>query len=242
MGTMNFIKRMGISFILCLCLFTNLSAQSGPDPIRAGMFVTYAHQAKKALQAQDALLGANLTGHMYLKDEVEKTTNFQRQFNNYLNSFDDILTVAADIYGIYTEVDEAMRNMKVVRSIVVRQPANVLAVAFSKSKNNIYTDLIENGIKLAADIEQILPLKKDPDSNAKMTQYERFKVMDNIRMNLRALNRKLRTLSRLIRYTTMMDSWYELRGTGLEYRPRKMGTITKDCLQNWMKHAKSVKY
>lgn len=240
MGTMKIIQRMAAAIILSFCLLTGLSAQNGPDPGRAALFIEYAKQAKKSLAAQDALLGANLTGHKYLKDEVEKITNFQRQFNNYLNSFDDVLTVAANIYGIYMEVDEAMRNMKAVRGIVVRQPANVLAVAFSKSKNNIYTDLIENGMSLAADIEQVLPLKKG--NNAKMTQYERFKTIDDIRMNLRALNRKLRTLSRLVRYTTIMDSWYDLKGTGREYRPRKMGAITKDCLKNWTGHARSVKY
>uniref|UniRef100_A0AB33IWT1 DUF4141 domain-containing protein n=1 Tax=Prevotella sp. GTC17254 TaxID=3236794 RepID=A0AB33IWT1_9BACT len=242
MGTINFIKRVAIGFIPCLCFSTGLFAQSGPDPFRAGLFATYAQKAKKALRAQDALLGTNLTGHKYLKNEVEVTTNFQRQFNNYLDSFDDVLTVAADIYGIYAEVDEAMRNMKVVKGIVVRQPANVLAVALSKSKNNIYTDLIENGMKLAADIEQILPLKKGADKNAKMTQYERFKVMDNIRLNLRDINRKLRTLSRLVRYTTIMDSWYDLKGIGKEYQPRKMSAITQNSLKTWMRHAKSVKY
>lgn len=242
MGTIDNIRRMTVCTIFSLSFFASLFAQSGPDPVRAGMFYTYANQAKKALKAQDALLGINLTGHKYLKEEVRLTTNFQREFNNYLDSFDDVLTAAADIYGIYMEVDEAMRNMKVLKGIVVRQPANVLAVAFSKSKNNIYTDLIENGMKIAADIEQILPLKKDQAKNAKMTQYERFKVMDNIRLNLRSLNKRLRTLSRLIHYTTIMDSWYDLKGTGREYNPRKMGTITKDCLKKWMKHAKSVKY
>ena len=224
---MNNINRTIACVILEFCFSVSLFAQNGPDGIRAAMFATYAKQAKKALKAQDVLLGGNLTGHKYLKDEVEATTNFQRQFNDYLNSFDDILTVAADIYGIYMEVDEAMRNLKVVKEIVVRQPANVLAVAFSRSKNNIYTDVIENGLKLAADIEQILP---------------RLKVMDNIRLNLRTLNRKLRTLSRLIHYTTIMDSWYDLKGTGKEYQPRKMGSITKNCLKTWMKHAKGVKY
>lgn len=192
--------------------------------------------------AQDALLCANLTGHKYLNEEVAATTNFQRQFNNYLNQFDDILTVAANIYGIYMEVDEARKNLKVVQGIVVRQPANVLAVALSRSKNKIYTDLIEEGLKLAADVKQVLPLKKNKDKNAKMTQYERLKVMDKIRVNLRTLNRKLRTLSRLVHYTTIMDSWYDLKGTGKEYQPRKMAAVTKDCLQTWKKHAQSVKY
>lgn len=239
---MNSIRRAAISVILGFSLSISLFAQNGPDGVRAGMFATYAKQATKALKAQDVLLAGNLTGHKYLKEEVAATTNFQRQFNDYLNSFDDILTVAADIYGIYMEVDEAMKNVKVVKGIIVRQPANVLAVALSQSKNNIYTDIIENGLKLAADIEQILPLKKDQDKNAKMTQYERLKVMDNIRLNLRTLNRKLRNLSRLIHYTTIMDSWYDLKGTGKEYQPRKMGSITKDCLKTWMKHAKGVKY
>ena len=75
-----------------------------------------------------------------------------------------------------------------------------------------------------------------------MTQYERLKVMDNIRVNLRTLNQKLRTLSRLVHYTTIMDSWYDLKGTGKEYQPCKMAAVTKDCLQTWKKHAKSVKY
>ena len=229
---MNSIRRAAISVILGFSLSISLFAQNGPDGVRAGMFATYAKQAKKALKAQDVLLAGNLTGHKYLKEEVAATTNFQRQFNDYLNSFDDILTA----------VDEAMKNVKVVKGIVVRQPANVLAVALSQSKNNIYTDIIENGLKLAADIEQILPLKKDQDKNAKMTQYERLKVMDNIRLNLRTLNRKLRNLSRLIHYTTIMDSWYDLKGIGKEYQPRKMGSITKDCLKTWMKHAKGVKY
>lgn len=107
---MNSIRRTAISVILGFSLSISLFAQNGPDGVRAGMFATYAKQAKKALKAQDILLAGNLTGHKYLKEEVAATTNFQRQFNDYLNSFDDILTVAADIYGIYMEVDEAMKK------------------------------------------------------------------------------------------------------------------------------------
>ncbi|PVX48449.1 hypothetical protein [Hallella colorans] len=242
MGTIKSVYFKFIGIVVAILFTPSLFAQSGPDPVRATMFYDNAKQAKKALMAQDALLCANLTGHKYLSEEVAATTNFQRQFNNYLNQFDDILTVAANIYGIYMEVDEARKNLKVVQGIVVRQPANVLAVALSRSKNKIYTDLIEEGLKLAADVKQVLPLKKNKDKNAKMTQYERLKVMDKIRVNLRTLNRKLRTLSRLVHYTTIMDSWYDLKGTGKEYQPRKMAAVTKDCLQTWKKHAQSVKY
>lgn len=242
MGTIKSV--MGkVCIVVAMLLFpVNSDAQNGPDAVRAALFVTYAKKAKKALRAQDALLSVNLTEHKYLKEQVKEITNFQRQFNDYLNSFEDVLNTAADIYGIYMEVSEAMRNLKVVNGVVVRQPANVLAVALSRSKNNIYHDLIENSLKVAADIEQIIPFNKDPDTKAKLTQYDRIKIMDNIRSNLRLLNRKLRTLSRLISYTTIMDSWYDLKGTGKEYQPRKMRAITRDCLKTWSKHAKSVKY
>ena len=229
-------------FMLFLASFTNIHAQNGPDGGRAALFITYAKKAKKAIRAQDALLAANLTGHKYLKEEVKEITNLQLQFNEYLDSLQDVINTAADVYGIYMEVNETLKNLKVVKSIVVRQPANVLAVALSRSKNNIYHDLIENGTKVAGDIEHLFPFSKDPNKRTKLTQYERIKIMDNIRLNLRALNVKLRTLSRLVNYTTIMDSWYDLKGTGKEYQPRKMRTITNDCLKSWSRKAKSVKY
>lgn len=233
------------TFLLVLFAFlssVNLFAQTGVDGVRAGLFVKYTDQAKKVLRAQDVLLGTNLTGHKYLQEQVEVTTNFQREFDKYLTEFTDILNVAADIYGIFIEVDNAIKNVKVVKDIVVRQPGNVLAVALSKSKNNIYTDLIENGLQIAADIEHLLPLKKEQEKNAKMTQYERFKVLGNVRANLQKLNKKLRTLGRLINYTRIMDSWYDLKGTGKVYQPRRMSEVTNDCLKGWMRRANKVKY
>lgn len=228
--------------IFMLTFSVSLFAQNGPDPGRAGLFTLYAKKAKKAIAAQDALLAANLTGHKYLKDEVEKITDFQKEFNDYLKGQEDILNMAADIYGIYMEVSEALKNLKVIKGIVVRQPSNVLAVALSESKNNIYHDIIDTGLNVASDIELLIPFRKDPEKNTKMTQEERLKVMDNIRIKLRSLNRKLRALGRLVCYTTIMDSWYEIRGTGKEYQPKKMRTITRDCLKTWSNHAKKIKY
>ena len=39
------------------------------------------------------------TGHVRTKEEVEGTTDLQREFNNYLNSFRSIVCYAAQIYG-----------------------------------------------------------------------------------------------------------------------------------------------
>lgn len=72
-------------------------SQNGPDPVRAGMFKLYAKSATKALVAQDAVLTLNGGEHIMSKEEVDKINNFQNQFNKYLTSFDDILTIAAEM-------------------------------------------------------------------------------------------------------------------------------------------------
>lgn len=135
-------------------------SQNGPDPVRAGMFKLYAKTATKALVAQDAVLTLNGGEHIMSKEEVDKINNFQNQFNKYLTSFDDILTIAAEIYAIYFEVDHAVKNIKELKSFTFSCPANTLAVALSKSRSHIYSDIIDNGIQIAADVEKLLPIQQ----------------------------------------------------------------------------------
>lgn len=215
-------------------------AQNGPDIVRAGMFKAYAISASHALAAQDAMLTINLGDHIMSKEVVDKTTNFQRQFNNYLKNFDNILTMAAEIYGIYYEVTQATKNIKELQSFVVKCPANTLAVAFSKSKNGIYKDVIDNGIQIAADVKKLIPIGKDDESNTKMTEYERINCIGKIRKTLQGMNKKIRKMNRLLHYTTLLDSWYELRGT--YHKPRSMYTICADCQKRWASKARLIKY
>lgn len=46
------------------------------------------------------------TGHIWTKEEVEATTDLQREFNNYLDSFRSIVSYAAQIYGFYHEIGQ----------------------------------------------------------------------------------------------------------------------------------------
>lgn len=215
-------------------------AQNGPDPIRAGMFKVYANKASKALAAQEVALGIYGADHIMSKEVVGKTTDFQKQFNNYLTSFSDILTYAAEIYAIYYEVDQAIKNIKELRSFVVACPANTLAVAFSKSKNHIYQDVIDNGIQIAADVKQLLPISSDEEKNSKMTEQERMKCVSKVRKSLRDMNYKIRKMNRLLKYTTLLDSWYELRGT--YHKPKSMYTISTECQKRWASKARLIKY
>lgn len=44
--------------------------------------------------------------------------------------------------------------------------------------------------------------------------------------------------NRLLRYTTLMDSWYELRGK--YYKPKSMYTISTECQKRWARKARGV--
>lgn len=232
-------KRYILIFGMTLLFYTHVKALVGEDLVRAGMFYTYAKQAKQTLIAQDAAMNLNLSGHKFLKEEVKEITDFQKQFNSYLDSFGDILSIAAETYGIYYEVDQAFKNIKQLKATSSDCPANLIAVAVSERKNNIYTEVVETGMQVATDIQFLVPLNKDKDKNAKMTVKERIECMSNIRRSLRALNNKMRKMNRLISYTTLMDSWYELRGN--PKKTRSMTEIVTACQERWKQKANSVK-
>lgn len=221
----------GIAF-LCWSFIQPAMAQNGLDPTRATLFAYYQKQAEKVLKAQDVALGMNLTGHKFLSEEVKKTTAFQQELNTYLSSLNDIITVAADLYGVYYEVDQILKNLRYMRKTISSCPGNVIAVALSPSRHNIYQDVIENGVQLAADIKTVL--------SAKNSQAERHITIGTIRKQLRDLNRKIIRFNFLLKYTTIMDAWYEVRGYSSNYHTRSMKQITKDSYDSWINCAKSV--
>lgn len=68
------------------------------------------------------------------------------------------------------KLTDAVKNIKELKSFTFSCPANTLAVALSKSRSHIYSDIIDNGIQIAADVEKLLPISKDEDKNSKMTE------------------------------------------------------------------------
>ena len=102
----------------------------------------------------------------------------------------------------------------------------------------IYKDVIDDGIQIAADVKQILPLGSSKGKNPKLTEHQRIQVIANINNTLVKLNFKLRRMNRLIRYTSLLDSWYELRGT--PRGTRSMKAIVADCKRGWINKARTA--
>lgn len=133
--------------ILLLCIGIG-KARAQNDPVLAGMILLYTDKAEKELKKQEKVMLMQTTGHLWTKEEVKATTDLQREFNSYLDSFRSIVCYAAQIYGFYHEISKLTDNMGDFTRQVSRNSSHALAVALSTQRNRIYRELIMNSVEI----------------------------------------------------------------------------------------------
>lgn len=218
---------------VCLVIFLfmlvgRLSAQV--DPVLTGMILAYTEKAEKQLKSQQAAMALETTGHIWIASEIEKTTEVQKAYNDYLDSFRDVVCYAAQIYGFYVEIDKLIGNMSDMNRVLKAHPDGAFATALSTRKNAIYRNLMLNSVEIVNDIRQVCL------SGVKMTEKQRIEIVFNIRPKLILMNRQLRRLMRTVKYTTFGDIWADIEGLQREEVDKL--TITRDCMQRWKRKAK----
>lgn len=228
------IFRYFILFIIVLLLSTK-PAFAGIDPGRVAAIELASDQAKKALKSQEKAQLLMTTGHAWIKEEVEATTDFQREFNDYLDKFHDVLSIAAEIYGIYYEVTQTSKNVKALGEVLSESPSNALAVAFSTRRNVVYRNIVRTTLDVIMDIRKVCFEK------SKMTEEEKNKVISSIRPKLRTINKQLRQLTLTLRYTSFLDVWNELMDRAYYLNPATKHDIITRCRRQWWNNAKSVR-
>lgn len=226
--------RYFILFIIVL-LSSAKPAFAGIDPGRVAAIELASDQAKKALKSQEKAQLLMTTGHAWIKEEVEATTDFQREFNDYLDKFHDVLSIAAEIYGIYYEVTQTSKNVKALGEVLSDSPSNALAVAFSTRRNVVYRNIVRTTLDVIMDIRKVCFEK------SKMTEQEKNKVISSIRPKLRAINKQLRQLTLTLRYTSFLDVWNELMDRAYYLNPATKHDIITRCRRQWWNNAKSVR-
>lgn len=184
--------------ILALCIGI-CKGHAQTDPVLSGMIVLYTDKAKKQLKSQEKVMLMQTTGHIWTKEKVEATTDFQRQFNDYLDSFRSVISYAAQIYGFYHEIGKLTENISDLGRQLEMSPDNALAVALTPRRSTIYRELILGGIDIVNDIRLVCL------SDMKMTEKERIEIVFGIRPKLRLLNRNLRRLTLAVKYTSLSD-------------------------------------
>lgn len=214
--------------IMGLLLVCSLQLKAQIDPTLAGMVYLYTEKAEDQLKAQERAMLMQTTGHIWLKEEVEGTTNLQREFNNYLNSFRSIVVYAAQVYGFYHEIDRLVDNLGGFTKQLDKHPSNALAVALSAKRNKIYRELIMGSVEIVNDIRLVCL------SGNKMTEKERVEIVFGIRPKLKVMNKKLQRLTKAVKYTSMADIWAEIEEGSHDKADKK--TIVKDCMNRWKRN------
>ena len=218
--------------VLVLLGFTaNTSAQI--DPTLAGMIALYTDQAQSQLENQQKVMALQTTGHIWTKEEIQGTTDLQKEFNDYLDSFRSVLGYAAQIYGFYHEVSCLVGNLDEFSDILRRYPSNSLAVALSQKRGSIYSDVVLHSVEIVNDVRSACL------SDHKMTEKERMEIVFAIRPKLKRLNKDIRRLSRAVKYTSLGDIWLDIEENAYT-KADKLG-ITEKARRRWRQIGNTIR-
>lgn len=102
--------------------------ETGLNPALAALIEGFSFQAEKTLKSQLAAQGLMTEGEIFIGREVRATSDFQREFNKYLDRFHDVIWTAAELYGTYTEIRKTVKHISNISNILSHQPENSLAL------------------------------------------------------------------------------------------------------------------
>lgn len=157
------------------------------------------HTEIKTLEAHNVAQLFMTEGHVFVGREIKATVDFQKQFLEYLQMEKEIITAAAQLYGIYTEVKRVTKNINDITGILASAPANAIAVTLTPGRNRLYSQIYTTAAQVANDIYDVC-LKKE-----KRTEQDRNRTLDRIRKNLNKMSKNLEQLALYLRYTTLED-------------------------------------
>lgn len=218
---------------LLLMLLIPYKSSAQVDPTLAAMILAYTDKAKKQYDTQLGTMSLETEGHVWLNGEVKAVKNYQKQFDEYLSSFRNIISYAAQTYGFYYEVCHLCDNMGKLTSQIGETPTNAIAVRLHNKRNDIYTSIINKSVGIVNTIRQVCIDKK-------MTEKQRVELVFSIRPQLKEMNGQLAMLTKLVRSTNMGLVWYEVEHGSLPHREGKAGVV-EDCLNVWRINTKNVK-
>jgi hypothetical protein len=204
------------------------------DPTLSAMIAIYTNQAEKQLKSQEKAMLLQTTGHIWTKEEYEATTNFQRQFNDYLDSFRSVLTYAAQIYGFYYEVGKLTENMGTLTRQIKASPKNAIAVALTPNRNTIYRNIVITSLDIVNDIRQVCL------SDIKMTEKDRVEIVFGIRPKIKTMNQLLQRLTLAVKYTSLSDVWREIDCRAMSYDVDK-NKLSTEAFKRWRRNGYNIR-
>lgn len=213
----------------------------GVDPGRATLVATTTSIGKKIINEEASETSIQAGEHVIYHEKVKKIVNLQKQFDEYLSNFKEVLTCAAELYGLFYEVQNAIDGLnyfkKVSLKVAQHQTTNLVAFYYSNRGRYLYNDIVNTGLQVCADIEKVLPIGK----KSKLTKWERIECIGRIRKNVNKINRSIWKVANMLKYTTLLDTWYEItQSTKPVKQTRPMSVIAEEARKSWIRHAQGA--
>ncbi len=214
-------------------LFFACQVKAQIDPLLPAQVLVWTKKAQNQYESQLATMLIMSEGHIWYKKEVEETMNYQKQFNAYLDTMRCMIAYAAQTYGFYVEISRLIENMGKLSRQIGDAPSNVLAVAIHNHRNDIYFQLLNQGLGIIKTVRNVCVDKK-------MTEKQRIELVFSIRPQLQAMNKTLVMLTKLVKCTNLAQVWYGIEHNPISHEDGR-SVILRESLDEWVQAGKVVK-
>ena len=220
------IKYIAFSLLLAVLSMDHCHAVE-PNPTLALNIIIAKNKFEKALNHQRNIQLMVGEGHVLLGHEVQAINELQREFNDYLDSFQESISTAAELYGIYLEIKRTVNLSKQVTSILANAPTNAIAVMLKPNTSGLYGAILNTSLEAAQDLYNACISKK------KLTEQDRNKMLATARLKIRKVNSNLAKLVIVLKYTTFEDLWYSVRTHAKYINRERKHAIIERCYDDW---------
>lgn len=218
--------------LLLLCGAAESRAQflPGDDATLFAQIMIMKGDLQSMYNAPTANLAVVAGSHEWLSLSLKKLNNCFTIYNNYLDTFRDKYSFAAEAYGMYVEVDLLVNNTTKLIDEIDKHPSNVGASMISKS--DVYKQVIEKAYGV------LEVLYNSTIGTKKMKASERLEAFLQIRPDIATLNKDIKRLRYMVRYTSFEDLWNEIT----HYKDKKSKEdIVRECLDRQRTKAHNVR-
>ena len=187
-------------------LHTAAQSYTYTDPLRTAAYLSYSKTESGTLAGYIAAQAALVAAEKNVNQELGSLNDYRKELDDYLKSVHDVITIAANVYGLFYEISDLYKNYKSLIECIAEKGDNLVACIISEQKTEIIDDMITETVELVGDVRTILSKKK------RMTEKERLKMLSNIRPKLKRLNAKLIRMEKTVRCFSFVQLWDELSG------------------------------
>lgn len=234
----------GIKILLCFVFIFVCKPTFGEglvDPGRAALYLKVTKAANTTIRLQNDAIIANSSGHATNALILNKENKLLREYDEYLKNVRKVLVLAANIYGLYYECDRCVGHLNETRHVLSNNPKNVVAVALTPLRRDIFKEVIDIGMEIVTDLSSLMPKKKTKNGKVIFNYADlgdRIMAVSKLRKDVIKFNRRIMRLNMILKSTTFMDAWYAYIDRHDNYRTRSINEITTECLNVWADKAR----